>query len=446
MKRRAFLNRIGSILALLGLTEAECLTLGNHYHQALALSTPRKLALLVGINEYSQIPALSGCLTDVELQTELLKNRFGFTNSDILTLTDEQASREFIEAAILDHLGKQAKADDLVIFHFSGYGTRVKAGNTEETLENALVTADKDTYNGIVVNYLLEATLLKLLRSLPTNHLTAVLDTSYQVRKTPQPSGLRFRSRPESQTAKLTVKELEFLNSIQTQNPPINNLMVLKATSKPEQPAGEMLFSGFSAGLFTYALTQYLWETTPSRTIQVLFSHVSSSIYKLGGEQQPGLLTDRKNPQTALISEIFPLENSNAQALVHSQDEESKTAQIWLGGLPPHVCQYYSVGSKLATLSGEQLIVKSRTGLTAKTQVLNYNPKQPLETGQLLQEIVRVLPRNINLIVALGEGLERIERVDATSVFAAITRKVNITSAEQGADYVFGKLQNKTSS
>ncbi|WP_353932471.1 caspase family protein [Okeanomitos corallinicola TIOX110] len=447
MKRRAFLERIGSILALLGLTQAEWLTLGNRYHQALATPNSRKLALLVGINEYPQSSGLSGCLTDVELQTELLINRFGFANSDILTLTDEQASREFIEAAILDHLGKQAKADDVVIFHFSGYGTRVKTGNLPETVENALIPVDKDTYNGIVVNYLLEETLLQLLRSLPTAKVAAVLDTSYNVRTTPQPSGLRFRSRPESLTAKLTVKELEFLNNLQTENTAINNsnLMVLKATSNPEQPAGEMLFSGFTAGLFTYALTQYLWETTPATTIQVLFSHVSSSMYKLGGEQQPGLLTEKKNPQSSLVTDIFPLERSHAQAVIRAKDEESKTAQLWLGGLPPHVCQYYGVGSRLTTLSGEQLIVKSRTGLRAKAQILNQNPNQPLQIGQLVQENVRVLPRNINLTVALGGGLERIERVDATSAFAAITRKVNIAAPEQGADYIFGKLQSTPS-
>ncbi|NET00264.1 MAG: caspase family protein [Sphaerospermopsis sp. SIO1G1] len=444
MKRRGFLERIGSILGLLGLTEAQWLTLGNRYYQALAAPNSRKLALLVGINEYPQLSSLSGCLTDVELQTELLVNRFGFVKSDILTLTDKQASRELIEAAILDHLGKQAKTDDLVLFHFSGYGTRVKTGNLPETLENALVPIDKDTYNGIIVNYLLEQTLLKLLRSLPTNNVTAVLDTSYQVRKTPQPSGLRFRSHPESQTAKLTVQELEFLNNIQTQNTAASKLIVLKATSQLDQPAGEMSFPGFTAGLFTYALTQYLWETTPNTRIQVLMSHVSSSMYKLGGEQQPGLLTERKNPQSSLIQEIFPVESDNAQAVVYSQDEDSKTAEIWLGGLPPHVCQYYGAGSKLTTLN-EELIVKSRTGLIAKAQVLNNNPQQPLQNGQLVQEIVRVLPRNINLIFTLGERLERIERVDATSAFAAITRKVNISASEQGADYVFGKLQDTPS-
>jgi hypothetical protein len=92
--------------------------------------------------------------------------------------------------------------------------------------------------------------------------------------------------------------------------------------------------------------------------------------------------------------------------------------------------------------TGEQLILKSRNGLTAKAQISSQDATKSLQVGQLVQEAVRVLPRNINLTVALDAGLERIERVDATSAFAAITRMVNIASAEQGADYVFGKLQN----
>jgi hypothetical protein len=444
MKRRAFLERIGSILALLGLTEAEWLTLGNHYYQALAAPNSRKLALLIGINQYPQSPALSGCLTDVELQKELLTHRFGFATSDILTLTDEQASREFIEAAILDHLGKQAKAEDVVIFHFSGYGSRVKLATDSETRQNALIPVDQNTHNGIFVNYLLEETLLLLLRSLPTDRVTAVLDTSYYARSSSQPSGLRFRALSELPTAKLTLKELELLKNLPAQNLAVNNLMVLKATSQPDQQAGEMLFSGFSAGLFTYALTQYLWETTPAKTIQVLLSHVSSSMYKLGSTQQPELLTEQKNPQNALITHNFPLESTNAQGVVKARDEDGK-AQLWLGGIPPHVWQCYGVGSRFTLSTGEQLILKSRSGLTAKAQISNQETSTSPQVGQLVQEAVRMLPRNINLIVALDPGLERIERVDATSAFATITRMVSIASPEQGADYVFGKLQNTPS-
>ncbi|MEA5578982.1 caspase family protein [Anabaena sp. UHCC 0451] len=442
MKRRAFLERIGSILAILGLTEAEWLTLGNRYYQALAAPNARKLALLIGINQYPQIPALAGCLTDVELQKELLIYRFGFAASDILTLTEEQASQEFIEAAILDHLVKQAKAEDVVVFHFSGYGSRVKLGTFPETVQNALIPVDKNLPNGTFVNYLLEETLLLLLRSLPTDRVTAVLDTSYYAKSTSQPSGLRFRARPEPSTAKLAIKELELLQHLQTQNSAVNKAMVLKATSQPDQPAGELVFSGFTAGLFTYALTQYLWEVTPATTIQILLSHVNSSTYKLGSEQQLGLLTEQKNPQNVLITNNFLLENTGAEGVVKATDEDGKTAQLWLGGLPAQVWQYYGVNSRLTLPTGEQLILKSRNGLTAKAQISSQEATKSLEVGQLVQEAVRVLPRNINLTVALDAGLERIERVDATSAFASLTRMVNISSTEQGADYVFGKLQN----
>ncbi|MEB3150746.1 MAG: caspase family protein [Sphaerospermopsis sp.] len=442
MKRRAFLGRIGSILALLGLTQAEWLTLGNHYYQALAAPNSRKLALLIGINQYPQSPALGGCLTDVELQKELLIHRFGFATSDILTLTEEQASREFIEAAILDHLGKQAKADDVVIFHFSGYGSRVKLGTFPENLQNALIPVDENSQNINFVNYLLEENLLGLLRSLPTDRVTAVLDTSYYAKSTLHPAGLRFRARPEPSTAKLALKELDLFNHLQTQNSVAKNVMVLKATSQPEQPAGELLFSGFSAGLFTYALTQYLWEVTPATTIQILLSHASGSMYKLGSEQRPGLLSEKKNPQSALINENFPIESNTAEGVVKAKDDDGKTVQLWLGGIPPHVWQYYGVNSRLTLPTGEQLILKSRSGLTAKAQISSQEHSKSLQVGQLVQEAVRVLPRNINLTVALDSGLERIERVDATSAFAAITRMINIASADQGADYVFGKVEN----
>jgi hypothetical protein len=442
MKRRAFLERIGSILAVLGLTEAEWLTLGNRYYQALAQPKPRKLALLIGINQYPQSPVLSGCLTDVELQKELLIHRFGFASADILTLTEEQASREFIEAACLDHLGNQAKADDTVVFHFSGYGTRVKLATFPETVENALIPFDVDTQNQLSVNYLLEKTLLLLLRSLPTNRVTTILDTSYYAPSTLQTPALKFRSRPESSVAKLALEELAFLKQQQTQNPALNNAMLLKATSTENQQAGELLFGNFSAGLFTYVLTQYLWETTPATTIQILLSHIRSSIYKLGSKQQPGLWTEKKNPQSGLIIDNFPLVSSDAEGVVIALNEDGKAVELWLGGLPLQVLEYYGVNSRLITPTGEQLIFKSHNGLTAKAQISNQDATTSLQVGQVVQEAVRVLPRNISLTVLLDSGLERIERVDATSAFATITRIVNITATEQKPDYIFGKLKN----
>ena len=198
MKRRTFLQRIGSILAVLGVTEAQWLTLCDRYSQALAQPSQRKLALLIGINQYQKSPALGGCLTDVELQKELLIHRFGFVASDILTLTAEKATRTSIEEAFVAHLGQQVKAGDVAVFHFSGYGTRIKSGRFIDTVQNALVPANaQDAQKDEIVNYILEETIRLLLRSLPTDRVTAVLDTSYNAPSKVQPTGWRIRVRPE---------------------------------------------------------------------------------------------------------------------------------------------------------------------------------------------------------------------------------------------------------
>ncbi|MCW5314546.1 peptidase C14 [Nostoc sp. KVJ3] len=445
MKRRTFLHRIGSILAVLGVTEAEWLTLGSRYYQALAQPSPRKLALLIGINQYPKISALSGCLTDVELQRELLINRFGFEGSDILTLTDEQASREFIEAAFLDHLGKQAKPDDMVVFHFSGYGSRVKLETSLDIIQNALVPANvsQNPQDDKIVNYILEETLLLLLRSLPTNRVTAVLDTSYNAPSTV--IGLKTRTLQES-IAKLATEEIDFLEQLKTQklsNAPI----VLAATSEPKQPAREGLFSGFSAGLFTYALTQYLWEFTPVTKIQVALSHVENSLSKLGSKQQPALLSSQKNSdvETLYITSLQPDNIIGAEGTISAIEEDGKTVNLWLAGLPPQVLLYYGVNSRFTLKTTEQLVLRSRTGLTAKAQIAKIEGANPLQVGQLVQEAVRVLPRNINLTIAFDTGLERIERVDATSAFAGFSHVSTVVAGEKPADYVFGKLQETPS-
>ncbi|BDI18590.1 hypothetical protein ANSO36C_43920 [Nostoc cf. commune SO-36] len=440
MERRTFLHRIGSILAVLGVTEAEWLSLGNRYYQALAEPNPRKLALLIGINQYPQIPALSGCLTDVELQRELLMHRFGFQGSDILTLTEEQASREFIEAAFLDHLGKQAKPGDVVVFHFSGYGSRVKLETSLDTGQNALVAANVGQYsqNEKLVNYILEETLLLLLRSLPTNRVTAVLDTSYYAPNTVL--GLKIRALQES-VGKLALEELDFLKQLKTQKLS-STPIVLAATSEPNQTAKEGFFSGFTAGLFTYALTQYLWEFTPATTIQVAFSHVENSLSQLGSKQQPALLSSQKNQN---LTSLQPDGIIGAEGVVTAIEEDGKTVHLWLAGLPAQVLLYYGVNSRLTLATTEELILRSRTGLTAKAQIFKIQGANPLQVGQLVQEAVRVLPRNINLTIALDTGLERIERVDATSAFAGFSHVSTVVAGEKPADYLFAKLQQTPS-
>jgi hypothetical protein len=439
MKRRTFLQRIASILAVLGMSEAEWLSLGNWHYRALAQTSSRKLALLIGINQY--LPSgLSGCLTDVELLRELLVYRFGFQSSDILSLTDDQASRDVVEKAFFEHFGNQTKSGDVAFFHFSGYGSRIKSAN-------ALICVDD--------NYLLEETLLLMLRSLPTNHITAILDTSYNLPDT-QPRGLTVRARRMLDDAAIASAELDLQKQLKGKMMATAPGLVLNATSGQNQFARELQFSGFTAGLFTYALTQYLWEMVPANSVQVSLAQVGTTMQQLGINQKPSLFNNQKN-------ELSPTFNNNlqgnniigAEGAVTSIEDDSKTVQLWLGGITPQILEYYSANSqfillptpdsRLPTPQSPNVILRSRTGLTAKATV-DDGDKTNLQVGQLVRESVRVLPKNINLHVALGRSLERIERVDATSAFANLTRNKSVVADEQPADYIFGKLSEAKSS
>ena len=63
----------------------------------------QKWALLIGINEYPKFAPrgqLTGCINDVEVMRQVLMNSFQFPENHVEVLTDAQASREGILAAM----------------------------------------------------------------------------------------------------------------------------------------------------------------------------------------------------------------------------------------------------------------------------------------------------------------------------------------------------------
>ncbi|MEA5536742.1 caspase family protein [Crocosphaera sp. XPORK-15E] len=432
----------------------------DQYYQTLAEPTHRKLALLVGINDYAEGFNLKGCLTDVERQRELLIYRFGFQPQDILTLTGKQATRQGIETAFLEHLVTQAKAGDVVIFHFSGYGNYVKVSpevalTVTEGQLRGLIPRD-----GILLNEgnpttdnILEDTLILLGRSLATEKLTLVLDTSYHLGSQPLPSNLRLRSFPYT-AGQVNPEELAFQTQLKSQlkkNSPRDQAlampgMILSAAGN-KQIAAEIKGNGFSAGLFTYALTQYLWEiSTPSQVSVTLNKTREQIIPILGERQQPQKSNNAKQPLFTYY--LLPTINQGAEAVINGIEDDS-TATVKLTGLRAPILQYYGLNSCFRLLSSPSVLLqlRSREGLKGKVRYLNPEqaPQHPLEVGQFLQETIRCLPQTLGLTVALDQGLQRIERVDATSAFSAIDFVSSvITSGEQAADCVLGVKSSST--
>ena len=426
--RRELIQQTGWGLLTLAISQG---TLNRHL-AALAAPNPRKLALLVGIDQYgANIPPLPGCLTDVELQKDLLRYRFGFQDADIVTLTGQKASREAIEAAFLEHLIAQARLGDVVIFHFSGYGS---VGARKEVF----IAADG------AENALLKENILLMARCLATDKCSLIFDSSHLPQPQPYLGNLRVRSYPET-LGELNPAELTFATDIKTRfnlkNKPSNG--VILAAAKPEQIALELSGNSPNAGLFTYDLTQYLWQACPSPTIAIAFPHLRHLVASHSSEQQqPAILTSNQKNNSAPLYHTTPEKSRGGAAIVTNLIDE-RTLEVNLVGLPLEILENYGINSCLSFIEatgGEiSLQILSRQGLKAKAQLLS--PTASLEIGQILQEKLRVFPSQIGLIVGLDSNLTRIERVDATSTFASlpdVAAVVNI--GEQTVDCLLSRV------
>ncbi len=453
MKRRSFLQQSSLLLAAWG-TSQTGLALVDRTRQVLAQPARRKLALLVGINQYRSAP-LQGCLTDVDLQRELLIHRFGFQPSDILTLTNQHATRSQIEAAFIEHLVTPSKAGDVVVFHFSGHGSLLNLGMAGEDSQTSLVTIDESASDGAtILNRLSEDTLLLLLKSLPTDQVTTILDTGYAYTGANLQGSLRVRSQPSLSATQLHPAEVTFQDQrleelnldraqlkVQRQAKQIPGVSLTAANS--HQFATEARWNGFHAGLFTYSLTQHLWHATPATTLRFVLRQTAEDI----GQQadQPPSLEGQKSRERPLEPYHLPLSAIAADGVVIRVEEDGKAGHIWLAGLPPQVLEHYGVDSLLTVAKSPlQLQVYSRDGLIAKARLVSNLPGETLSIGQCVQESIRIIPRNLGLNVALDSTLERIERVDAVSAFSAISHLSAAPAGEQPADYLFSKVPANT--
>ncbi|MCX5814313.1 MAG: caspase family protein [Proteobacteria bacterium] len=106
-------------------------------------SMAAKRALLVGINNYKNLPFyskehkreiqnLKGAVREVSMMREKLIELYGFSDEDIKVLTDSRATRKAILEAFEDWLIKGTKPGDMVFFHFSGHGTQVPDEDGDE--------------------------------------------------------------------------------------------------------------------------------------------------------------------------------------------------------------------------------------------------------------------------------------------------------------------------
>jgi hypothetical protein len=474
--RRQFLQAgLTSLIGWQFLNRDRVALAAEQYVQQATSSTQRKKALLIGINQYDAkedsspnstqngsangwLP-LHGCVNDVELQKELLIYRFGFAPQDIVTLTDRDATRHNITEAITEHLIAQTLPDDLVFVHFSGLGSRLGNYNTLVPVDSGL------PQNLESLQDITELEWRRGLQAIATDRILCVIDAGFYYPNVSTIGNFRLRSRIGRSDWQLP-PELELIEkqAIATNTARNPSGALLKAAS------GDMLcadaqWSGFSSGAFTYALVQQMWQITPATTIYWVMSNLIAnldrrifhndnlSIDKQIMEMMETNGTKSKEISMNTFASLLPIPDFGADGVVTNISSDRRSADVYLAGLPIDILSNYMAGSILnvnnhvknnvnkpsKTTVQTTVQLKSRNGFNGKVEVLsdrNSNPK--LESGQLLQESIRAISRNLKLAIALDVGLSKIERVDATSALSTLPNMFGVNANEQCADCLFG--------
>ena len=266
-----------------------------------------RYALCVGINEFKSLPRsswLSGCVNDANDISKALK-KFGFTARNVQVLTDKDATKRKVMAALKAMVGK-AKPGDHVVFTFSSHGTQVPSltgeGDEADNLDEAFTCYDlkesgEDWDRKTVI---LDDELRELFAKVPEGVLLEVLlDTCHsgtglrdlddiqqamlrgrrpRYLPPPTPQGLtRARSIRTTRPRKVDHKALVELTK--TKGPSAKP--VLYAACKPDQTAADARFDGRSNGAFTYLFLKALAQN-PSQTRSQLHSTITKG---LKGEQ-----------------------------------------------------------------------------------------------------------------------------------------------------------------
>ncbi|MBW4520898.1 MAG: caspase family protein [Scytolyngbya sp. HA4215-MV1] len=481
MKRRQWLQIAGSTIAALGIDSFDLQQKALHYGRVLAQSTPRKKALLVGINQYTGVKKgewlpLQGAVNDVDLQHELLTLRFGFHPHDVKVLKDKNATRANILQVFQDHLIRDTQPGDVIVFHFSGHGSNVIDDENlhGDHVNGTIVPYDNELplgypHVGGEVNDITAGTLFLLMAALKTENVTVVLDSCYAgagvrgnliVRSRPGHFELRGGDRSSKLAMSLEeqayqaqwLKDLHLPQEqwLQLRKDQIANGVAILAATRNQQAVDAVFAGDIHSGVFTHALTQYLWQTTSSQTVRTVIHATqdktekflktvpNSQVQTPYFEAKPGRGNDEKPVYFASFANAL-----SADAVI--TQVQGNQVRLLLTVDPTSV-ESMGRGAQLQLVdaNGEAqgtVTVTSRQQLEA-VGILQLKNSSKVVSGSVLQEQIRAIPRNITLRVGLHDSLGA-DQATAKALLQAIPQLEALSLLQQEVHVILGRKDGR---
>ena len=263
-------------------------------------------ALVVGINAYlPPIPALYGCINDVERISTVLSERLGSSLHQV-TLVNEQATRAAVIDGWLQHLG-QAGPGDVALFYYSGHGGEEPAPpelvhlEGTQRLQNLICFDSNRRTNGKLVRALADKELAALIRQVAAGgaHVAVLLDCCHSGSGTRDVSvGIRqWIADPASLSGADRDVAMELADpravgdfvpgAMDPPSSPADHVAL--SACQDFQVAKEITVDGAIRGAFSAALIDALAALGPASTYRSVLAAVRNRIGRTTSEQDPVL-------------------------------------------------------------------------------------------------------------------------------------------------------------
>jgi caspase domain-containing protein len=410
--------------------------------------TRNRWALLIGINEYPSLGSqsyLKGCLNDVEAMSGVLVEKFRFPQENLAILRDGEATRDGILTAMNDLTGRVGK-DDVVVFHYSGHGSRMRDlnGEGEDGMDETIVpydsgrsTENRDIRDGEIYDWILRLTE-------KTPYVTLVFDCCHSGSIVRDAFGEQSRSVPPD----LRVPEGAWVSSVPARARSASTPGPKKGPSG-WLPLGEryVVLTGCSHlessyevkvgdkeeirhGALTWFLTQALAEARSGNTYLDIFERVAPRVTSLYQFQHPQL-EGARDREIFGIGMIEPMRF--VPVLGRSGDQVSLGAGASCGLTAGSVYEVYPAGTKTEDEGGAPLGKVTLTGIgavTSEARIDEETETNKIEEGSRAVERSRFLGETRMVVDVLAPA----DKPDVQTLLTRMGQSKLLRQAREGED------------
>ena len=396
----------------------------------------RRRALLIGINDYSASrlgtrsrtapapgrdwPDLAGTVNDVGILRDMLQLLYGFEPADIVTLTDQQATRGAILQAVERQLVQPAARGDIVLFYFAGHGSQVHntLSDEQDQLDESIVPADSRLGARDIRDKELRTLFNRVLDR--GARLTVILDNCHSGSGA---RGLPTGARPRG----VAPDRRDVADGTYAPRPESRGALVLSATQDFD-PAWETRDAeGKFHGAFSWAWIRALRDASPGEPATDTFLRAAARLRAESPFQEPvragdgsvpflGTRVDRRGDAIVVAVEKI---RADGTAVLHGG---------WANGL--------DVGTELHPLDDEhattRVVITAIRGVAeseARVEASDRTPR-PIRAGELLQVVGWSAPPARPLRVWMPHV------AGSVSTIAATARLMSAEAAQRGIRWV----------